>query len=79
MRRFLAALALLAIASSTSQAAGVERTPPKRHVQSIAAAQARPSDRVMPSRKVDPKREFSATSDFRAEELIPDICKGCSS
>jgi hypothetical protein len=34
MRLFLTALALLAITSSTSQAAGMERTLPKRHAQS---------------------------------------------
>jgi hypothetical protein len=79
MRRFLAVLALLAITSSTSQVAGMERTTPTWHAQSIAAGQARPSERVVSSRKVDPRRQFSATSDFRAEELIPDICKGCSS
>lgn len=78
MRRFLAALALLAIASSTSQAAGMERMPPKRHAQSVAATQATPFERVS-SRKVDPGRQFSATSDFRADKLIPDFCKGCSS
>jgi hypothetical protein len=79
MRLFLTALALLAITSSTSQAAGMERTLPKRHAQSIAAAQARPPDRVVSSRKVDPGRQFSATSEFRADEIVPDICKGCSS
>jgi hypothetical protein len=79
MRGFLVVLALLAITSSTSQAAGMERTTPMWHAQSIAAGQVRPSERVVSSRKVDPRRQFSATSDFRAEELIPDICKGCSS
>jgi hypothetical protein len=78
MRRFLAVLALLAIMSGTSQAAGMERTPPKRHAGSIAAARAMPLERAS-SRKVDPGRQFSATSDFRADKLIPDICKGCSS
>jgi hypothetical protein len=79
MRRALAAFAVLAIVFSTSQVAGTERMPPKRYVQSVAAVQAGPSDRARSSRKLDPRREFSATSDFRAEELIPDICKGCSS
>jgi hypothetical protein len=79
MGRFLAAFALSALVFSTSQAGGMEQMPPKRHVQSIAAVQARPSDRVMPSRKLDPGRQFSATSDFQADKLIPDICKGCSS
>ena len=79
MRLFLTALALLAITSSTSQAAGSERAPPKRHVQSVAAAQTGPSDRMALSRKVDSGPQFTATSDFRAEKLIPDICRGCSS
>jgi hypothetical protein len=79
MRRFLAALALLAITPNTGPAAGMERTPPKRHSQSIATVEAKMSNRVVSSRKVDSRRQFSATSDFRAEELIPDICKGCSS
>lgn len=79
MRRFLAALALLAITFGTSQAVGMERTPPARHAQSIAAVQARISDRVASSPKANPRRQLSATSDFRAEEIIPDICKGCSS
>jgi hypothetical protein len=79
MRRVLAAFAVLTIVFSTSQVVGMERTPPKRQVQSAAAVQARPSDRVTSSRKVSASRTISATSDFRAEDLIPDICKGCSS
>lgn len=79
MRRVLAAFAMLAIVFSTSQAAGMERIPSKRHAQSAAAVQARSSERRMPSRKVSASPAISATSDFRAEDLIPDICKGCSS
>jgi hypothetical protein len=79
MRRFLAVLTLLAITSGTSQVAGTEQTTPTRHAHSVAGGQAKPSERVVSSGKVDLRRQFSATSDFRAEELIPDICKGCSS
>ncbi len=79
MRGLLAAFVTLAIVFSTSQVSGMERTPPKRHVQSAAANQARPTDRTMSIRKVNASRTISATSDFRAEDIIPDICKGCSS
>ena len=79
MRGFLVVLALLAVTFSTRQVAGMERTTPTWHAQSISAGQVRPSERLVSSRKVDPRRQFSVTSDFRAEELIPDICKGCSS
>ncbi len=79
MRRVLAAFAMLAIVFSTSQVAGMERTPPKPNAQSAQAVQARSSERTMPSRKVSASPSISATSDFRAEDLIPDICRGCSS
>ncbi|HVX76487.1 MAG TPA: hypothetical protein VHB49_10180 [Bradyrhizobium sp.] len=79
MRHFLAAFALLAVVFTTSQVAGMERTSPKRHVQPAAAVQVKPSERARPSRKVNSTRDVSATADFRADELIPDICKGCSS
>ena len=79
MRRFFAAFALLVIIFSTSQVAGMERSPQQRSVQSASAVQTKPSDPAMSGRKVGAVRAISATSDFRAEDLIPDICKGCSS
>lgn len=78
MRGFYVAFALSMLVVGTSQVAGMERAPPKRNVQSIAAVQAKSSDPVTPIRKAGFKRQLSATPDFRAEELIPDICKGCS-
>ncbi|WP_173640773.1 MULTISPECIES: hypothetical protein [Bradyrhizobium] len=45
----------------------------------FAAGQAKSPDPVMSIRKAGPKRQFSATPGFRAEEFIPDICKGYSS
>ena len=79
MRGFLAAFAVSVLMFSTSQVAGSERLSPKRSVQPPAAVQVRSSNRPAMSRKVDIGRQFSATSNFRAEDLIPDICKGCSS
>ncbi len=78
MGAFLAASVMSALVWGTSQVAGSEQPPPKREVQSVAVSQTRLSDRA-PTRKVGGKRQFSATSDLRAEDLIPDICKGCSS
>jgi hypothetical protein len=79
MRCLLAAFAMLAVVFSTNQAAGMERALPKRQVQPASAAQAKPSDRIKSNRESNARRTISATSDFRAEDLIPDICKGCSS
>jgi hypothetical protein len=77
MSRLLVAFALLVIIFGTSQVAGREQSLQQRSVQSAAAVQTRPSDLAI--RKVSARRAISATSDFRAEDLIPDICKGCSS
>jgi hypothetical protein len=79
MRGFLVALAVSALVFSTSQAAGSERPPPKRSVHSPVAIRTPSSHRAAMSRKPDVGRRSSALSDFRAEDLIPDICKGCSS
>ena len=79
MRGFLAAFVMSALVLSTSQVAGSERPPSRPAVQSAAAIQMRVSDRTPSNRKNGGKRQFSATTDFRAEDLIPDICKGCSS
>jgi hypothetical protein len=78
MRRLLAIFAMLAVVCSTSQAAGMERALPKRQIQPASAAQAKPSDRIKSNRELNARRTISAASGFRAEDLIPDICKGCS-
>ena len=78
MRGFLAAVAVSALMFSTAQAAGSERSP-KRSAYTNVSVQVPSSHRAAISRKTDVGRQFSATSNFRAEDLIPDICKGCSS
>jgi hypothetical protein len=79
MRRFLPACAILAEIFSTRQVAGQERPQQQRPFESAAAVQARRFDPAMSGRKVSARHAISATSAFRAEDLIPDICKGCSS
>lgn len=78
MRALLAALAAFALVFGTSEATGAEQPAAKRLVQRAAAVQAQPSTRDV-GRKADARRQFSATQDFRAQDLIPDICRGCSS
>jgi hypothetical protein len=79
MRRFLSACAFLAAIFSTGLVAGQERPQQQRPFESAAADQARRFDPAMSGRKVSARRAISATSAFRAEDPIPDICKGCSS
>lgn len=78
MRRWLVASALLAATSSITQVAGKERALPKQQVQPTATLRARPSDGTIARRRIDAKR-LNGTSDFRAKDLIRDICRGCSS
>lgn len=50
----------------------------RHHVDPVAKVETISRERAAPGRKATVKRDISATSDFRAEGLIPDICKGCS-
>jgi len=78
MRGFLAA-SLSALVFTTNQAVGSERPHPKWPVQSASAIQSIPSDRAALNPKLDIRRQFDPTQNFRAKDLVPDICKGCSS
>jgi hypothetical protein len=76
----LAILTLLAVIFGSIQVAAAERQPSKRsHVDSAAKVEMTSSGSQAPNRKTGPKRTIKVISDFRAEDLIPDICKGCSS
>lgn len=79
-RLILAILTMCAVLFGTSQVAAMERSHSKRH-QADPAAKVRMAspDQSTTNRKMIRKRAFSVSSDFRADELIPDICKGCSS
>jgi hypothetical protein len=80
MGRGLAILTSLAVMVATSQAAASVRLVSKRHhADPPAKAETISQERTASRRKATVKRDISATSDFRAEDLIPDICKGCSS
>jgi hypothetical protein len=67
---------LFALMVSTNPAASKERLVHKRHVQSAGSVQTKPNDRT---KSVQSGGAIGLTSRFRAEDLIPDICKGCSS
>jgi hypothetical protein len=62
-----------AVLFGTSQIAANERMPFNRHHVDPAAKVG--IDRMTSSRRGTNKREIRVTSDFRAEDLIPDICK----
>ena len=80
MGKRLAILTSLAVMVATSQAAANVRLASKRHHADPAAkVETISQERTTSGRKATVKRDISATSDFRAEDLIPDICKGCSS
>jgi hypothetical protein len=80
MGRGLAILTSLAMMVATSQAAANVRLASKRHHADPAAkVETISQQRTTSGPKATVKRDISATSDFRAEDLIPDICKGCSS
>jgi hypothetical protein len=76
----LAVLALLAVLLGTSQVAADERQLSKRHqLDPAAKVEMNSPDKAMLNRRTGPKGGIKVISDFRAEDLIPDICKGCSS
>jgi hypothetical protein len=80
MHGLLAAFIAFAMLFSASEAAGAQRTKPKQHGSSNAAAvQAEAPQRTMSSRGTRSHRASDGKPAFRAEEIVPDICRGCSS
>ena len=79
MQRLLSALVLCSVLFGASEVAGTERMDPKRYLGSSISVQAKPSVRMMSGRNARPDRGISPIPTFRAEEIVPDICKGCSS
>jgi hypothetical protein len=76
MQRLLGVLVLLALLSSTSVVAGEERTALKRPVTSNAWVHRISSERTTSGRRAKMDAVSSDTS-FRAEDIVPDICKRC--
>jgi hypothetical protein len=79
MRALLSALVVFAVLLGAFEASGAERRKPKRHGSANAAVQTAAPKQIMPGRgkKSDPATRADPT--FRAEDIVPDICKGCSS
>lgn len=79
MQRLLSALVLFSVLFGASEVAGAERMDAKRHPRSSTSVQTKPSTRMMAGRDARPDRAISSTATFRAEDIVPDICRGCSS
>ena len=79
MHGLLAAFVAFAMLFSASEAAGAQRTKPKQHSSSSAVVQTEAPQRTMFGRSTRSTRASEGKPAFRAEEIVPDICKGCSS
>ncbi len=79
MRGLLAAFIAFALLSSASEASGAQRTKSKQHSTSKAVVQTGALQPKVSARSTSSNRAASTSPSFRAEDIIPDICKGCSS
>ncbi len=78
VRRLVGILILVAVLFSTSVAAAPGgRTAMKRPIASNASVQRISSERITSGQKARMDAVSSPMS-FRAEDIVPDICKGCS-
>jgi hypothetical protein len=78
MQGLLAAFIAFAILFSASEAAGAQRIKPKQHSSSSAVVQTEAPQRTVSGRGTRSHRAGDGKPAFRAEEIVPDICKGCS-
>jgi hypothetical protein len=79
MQGLLAAFIAFAMLFSATEATGAQRTKPEQHSSSSAVVQTEAPQRTMSGRGTRSHRASEGKSAFRAEEIVPDICKGCSS
>jgi len=79
MHGLLAAFIAFAMLFSASEAAGAQRTKPKQHSGANAVVQTETPQRTIPGRSTRSHRASDGEPAFRAEYIVPDICKGCSS
>jgi|1186.fasta_scaffold903985_1 hypothetical protein len=79
MQGLLAAFIAFAMLFSASEAPGAQRTKPKQHSSSSAVVQAEAPQRTPSRHGTSSHRASDGKPAFRAEEIVPDICKGCSS
>lgn len=74
----VSALLALALLLSATELAGAEQKPSKRPDAANAVVQTPSPERTMHGRSTRTKRNISMDT-FRAEEIVPDICRGYSS
>jgi hypothetical protein len=79
MRSLVAALVAFAMLVSASEATGAGRTTPKQHGTSNAIVQTEAPQRSLSGRSARSNRAGGMSPTFRAQDIVPDICKGCSS
>lgn len=77
-RPMVSALLALALLLSATELAGAEQKRSKRPDGANAVVQTSSPERTMHGRLTRTKRNISMDR-FRAEEIVPDICRGCSS
>jgi len=79
MQGLLAAFIAFAVLFGASEAAGAQRTKLKQHSSSNAVVQTEAPKRTISDRSARSRRAGDGQPAFRAEDIVPDICKGCSS
>ena len=79
MRGLFAAFIAFAVLCSATEAAGAQRHKPDQQGSLGAAVRADAPQRPLSGRNRGSKSAISVSPTFRAEDIVPDICKGCSS
>ncbi|WFU19965.1 hypothetical protein [Bradyrhizobium sp. CB3481] len=79
MRGLLAVAVVFAMLLSASEAIGAQQKKPKQYGGSNAVVQSEAPERTLSGgRSTGSNRATGASRPFRAEDIVPDICKGCS-
>ena len=78
MRGLFAAFMAFAVLFSATQAAGAQQDKPKQQSSSSPAVH-NDAQRPVSGRSTKSKSAISASPTFRAEDIVPDICRGCTS
>ena len=79
LQPMLATVLMAAAISCASQQAHADRAETKRKPNPSVVDQSGASQRVTSNPGLRSRRGTGESSTFRAEDIVPDICKGCSS
>jgi hypothetical protein len=79
MHGLFAAFIAFAMLFGASEAVGAQRTKPQQHSSSNAVVETEAPQRTLSGRSTRSNRASDRNLTFRAEDIVPDICKGCSS